>query len=432
MMSGPYEFALALRYLRPRRTFVSIITLVCVAGVTLGVAVLIIVISVMTGFDRQFRERLLGFSAHARVQRVDGPMNSWKEVARRIEAGPLVRAAAPYVNAQALVETQPERGGPRTFGAMIRGIDPALESRLHSVSNLVREGEFRLSPGAALVGVELADNFRIVPQQHLALYSTSAITRMRAAERRSRAEGSNGVDEASLADDFRVTGLVDFGLNDLNANIVLTSLGDAQDLGDYGDAVQGLSVMLRDPSPLGTEKAAEAIAAMLGPEFEVKTWLSDNGDFLDALSTERHMMFYLLFFIVLVAAFGIMGALITFVMQKTREIGVLKALGAAPASIAALFFCQSLVVGVVGVALGVGSGLTALAYRNPFLRFMSATLGFNLFPASVYQFRELPAQTVASDVIVICSGSLILCLLAGVLPAIRAAWMRPVEALRHE
>jgi lipoprotein-releasing system permease protein len=134
---------------------------------------------------------------------------------------------------------------------------------------------------------------------------------------------------------------------------------------------------------------------------------------------------------VLVAAFGIMSALITFIVQKTREIGMLKALGATPMSVALLFLAQSLVVGVLGVLSGLGVGMLALRYRNEFLRFMNDVMGFNLFPSSIYQLRELPAEVVASDVTVICGVSLVLCILAGVLPAIRAAWLQPVEALRH-
>jgi lipoprotein-releasing system permease protein len=135
---------------------------------------------------------------------------------------------------------------------------------------------------------------------------------------------------------------------------------------------------------------------------------------------------------VIVAAFGIMSALITFVVQKTREIGVLKALGGSPLSVAALFLGQSLVVGVLGVLSGLAFGLLALRYRNEFLRFMNEQVGFDLFPASIYQFRELPAETITSDVVIICGGSLIICIFAGVLPALRAALLQPVEALRNE
>ena len=154
--------------------------------------------------------------------------------------------------------------------------------------------------------------------------------------------------------------------------------------------------------------------------------------FLDALTTEKVLMFYILFFIVIVAAFGNMSALITFVVQKTREIGVLKALGARPSSIALLFVGQSAVVGILGVAAGFILGMVALHYRNEFLYFMNNRLGMDLFPASIYQFAGLPARIVPGDVAVICGGSLLICLLAGVIPALRAAWLQPVQALRNE
>lgn len=429
----PFELALALRYLQPKRTFVSIITLICVAGVTLGVAVLIIVISVMTGFDRQFRERIIGFSAHVKIERRGGPVENWRPLMDWLEHHRGVRAVAPYVNTQALIKTQPNSDSPRAFGALIRGVDPRLEDRLKlgGLTNLASEGDFRLTPGNLLPGFALADAFRIRPGDHLAVYSVAAFDRLDAALKRAKAKGGD-FDEALLADDFKVPGILDLGLNDLNANVVLAGLGDAQDMAGLGDAVQGLSVMLHDPSPLSTERVRRELETELGPDYFVSDWLTENRDFLNALGTERHMLFYLLFFIVIVAAFGIMSALITFVVQKTREIGALKALGAGPASIAALFFCQSLVVGVIGVLTGIGAGLFLLAYRNPFLRFMSEKVGFNLFPPSVYQFRELPAETITSDVVIICVGSLIICLLAGVLPALRAAWLQPVEALRNE
>jgi lipoprotein-releasing system permease protein len=158
----------------------------------------------------------------------------------------------------------------------------------------------------------------------------------------------------------------------------------------------------------------------------------ENQKFLHALAVEKNMMFYLLFFIVLVAAFGIMSALITFVVQKTREIGLLKALGASELQIAAIFMMQGLVVGVIGVATGFIAGVLLIHFRNDFLGFMNNTLHLDLFPAEVYQFRQLPARIVGSDVSIICCASLFMCLLAGVVPAIRAAWLQPVQALRNE
>ena len=426
-MPLPFELALALRYLRPKRTFVSIITLICIAGVTLGVAVLIIVISVMTGFDRQLREQLIGFSAHLRVEQRGHALQDWASVARSIGADSRVRAVAPYLDVPVLVETEG-----LSFGSIIRGIDPALEARANSITNRVLEGDGRLTPKTVLMGYALADAKGIRVGDHIAVYSAAAFSKLKASRDRAKAAGRSELDEVELAEDYRVRGLVDFGLNDLNANLIVTSLPDAQDLSGHGEGVQGLKVMLKDPDERQTLKMQQSLGRELGPAYNVPTWMDESRDFLNALSTEKTVMFFILFFIVIVAAFGIMSALITFVVQKTREIGMLKALGASPASVAGLFLAQSLIVGVLGVASGFLLGMLAIAYRNEFLATMNRLTGFNLFPPSIYQFRELPALIVPSDVWIICSISLLSCLIAGLIPAIRAAWLQPVEALRHE
>jgi lipoprotein-releasing system permease protein len=421
----PFELALALRYLRPKRTFFSVITLLCILGVTLGVAVLIIVISVMTGFDRQLRSKLVGFQAHVQVLGVGGPINDWRRLVDEIGTLPEVSGVAPFINTQVLFETQPEHGNPVPFGAMVRGIDPRLEARVSNLTNAIFEGEFRLTPNSLLVGYELARDYQLKPGDRVAAYSLPALHKMREAYQQKR-------EEASLAEDFIVRGILDLGLNDLNTSLILTSLGDAQQLGGQEEGVQGLKLMLHSPDEFATERVRNELVRKYGDAYRVTTWLLDNSTILNALQTERAMMFYILFFIVIVAAFGIMSALITFVVQKTREIGVLKALGGSPLSVAALFLGQSLVVGVLGVLSGLAFGLLALRYRNEFLRFMNEQVGFDLFPASIYQFRELPAETITSDVVIICGGSLIICIFAGVLPALRAALLQPVEALRNE
>ncbi len=434
MSSLPFELALALRYLRPKRTFVSVITLICILGVMLGVSVLIIVIAVMTGFDNKFRESLIGFQAHLKVEsRATATMTNWNAVMDRLDKNPAVRGVAPYVNAQVLIKSEPANGGPiRTFGAIVRGVHPELENHVSRLTNSVILGEARLTPHSLLVGVELADTFGIHPGDHLAVYAPAAFERLEASMDRARKEGRKDLDELPMATEFKVRGLADLGLHDLNANVIITSLADAQDLSGMDDGVQGLTVMLHDASEKNTLRLQAELQKQLGPEYGVSTWLQENRDFLNALATERSMMFIILFFIVIVAAFGIMSALITFVVQKTREIGMLKALGATPLSVSFLFLGQSLVVGVLGVLSGLGFGMFMLHFRNQFLRFMNDVVGFNLFPSTIYQFRELPAQIVTSDVLLICGVSLVICVLAGVLPAIRAAWLQPVEALRHE
>jgi lipoprotein-releasing system permease protein len=422
----PYELALALRYLRPKRTFVSVITLICILGVALGVSVLIIVISVMTGFGLQLRQTLIGFSAHISVEQVaPGAIKDWRPLMDRLATNPAVRGVAPYINTQILIDTQTERGGPQAFGTMARGIDPKLEGRVTELTNKLVAGEFRLTPNSLLVPVEVARQYGLRVGDHVAVYSLPALRRMREAQREKR-------DEVDTAEDFIIRGILDLGMNDLNKSLVITSLPDAAELWGQDDGVQGLTVMLHDPSDETTVRVTRELEAALGADYVLSNWMRQNRDFLNALATEKSVMFYILFFIVIVAAFGIMSALITFVVQKTREIGMLKALGATPLSVAMLFLTQSVVVGVLGVLSGFALGMLALKYRNEFLYFMNRVAGIDLFPASIYQFTGLPARIVPGDVAIICGVSLVICVLAGVLPALRAARLQPVEALRNE
>jgi lipoprotein-releasing system permease protein len=189
-------------------------------------------------------------------------------------------------------------------------------------------------------------------------------------------------------------------------------------------------VMLHDPSkaPLVRQQLQEE----LGPTYLVSTWEKEYAVILGALVVEKNVMFYLLFFIIIVAAFGITSALITFVVQKTREIGVLKALGSSSGQIMWIFLSQSLFVGVLGVLAGFGLGMLAVTYRNDFLFFLRRVTGFQLFPAQIYAFNELPALIDFGDIAIICGGSLVICLLAGLFPAWNAGRLKPVEALRHE
>jgi len=188
--------------------------------------------------------------------------------------------------------------------------------------------------------------------------------------------------------------------------------------------------MLKDPYQATEVK--RQLEQTLGREFTVTTWMEQNSAILSALIVEKNVMFYLLFFIVIVAALCILSAQITFVVQKTREIGMLKALGATNLQISGVFLSQSAIIGVLGVLAGYGLGILALTYRNEFLHFMNYWTGFELFPASIYGFSELPALIVARDIALICGSSFVICILGGVLPAWRAGRLKPVEALRYE
>jgi len=204
----------------------------------------------------------------------------------------------------------------------------------------------------------------------------------------------------------------------------------AQLMNGWDDQVQGLAVKIDD-----YYQAYDVyfdLAEQLGPEFGVRPWMADHREIFDSLQMEKNMIRYLLFFIVLVAAFGITSSLITFVVQKTREIGALRSMGAGSVQIMNIFLTQCLVVGAVGVGIGYWLGMLAVRYRNEFMAFVDRTFNTTVMPASVYQLGELPALVLASDVISICGFSLLICLLAGLVPALIAARLKPVEALRHE
>jgi lipoprotein-releasing system permease protein len=419
----PFELFLALRYLRPKRTFVSVITLISVLGVMLGVAVLIIVISVMTGFDRELREKLLGLNAHLKIHAERGTVGNYRHWMELIAAQPGVRGVAPYIMGQVLVKTQPTEGNSMVAAPWIRGIDPAWETNVTIVPDSVKIGEFDLSGGGLLVGTELAHSLRLNVGDRLAVYSTRHLEEMEKARKKEE-------ELAILPEDYTVRGIFDVGYYEYNASIIVISLENAQDLYRLDDQVHGLQVMLYDP--LAAESVREALRERLGPEFEISLWTEENSPILNALQVEKNVMFYLLFFIMIVAAFGIMNSLITFVVQKTREIGMLKALGSTVSQVVSLFLSQSLLVGFSGVISGFVLGMLALHYRNGFLHFMNRLTGLELFPASIYVFTELPALIVPGDVAVICGSALGACLVAGVVPAWIAARLQPVEALRHE
>jgi lipoprotein-releasing system permease protein len=414
---------LALRYLRPKRTFVSVITVISILGVMLGVAVLIIVISVMSGFDRQLREKIVGFNAHLRIEQPGGSLREYRELMATVASNHLVRGVAPYVEGQLMVKTQPAEGNPRYVVPLVRGVDPRFEPAISRLLDSVVEGTNDLRGYSLLVGEQLARSLGLKVGDALALYSVQQFEKWDRARKR-------GAEEAPVAEDYTVRGIFSLGFHEFDFAYMLCSLANAQDFFGLDGQVNGLMVALRDP-----DRAREVkldLLGTLGGEYSIATWVEDNSVLLDALVVEKNMMFYLLFFITLVAAFGICSALITFVVQKTREIGTLKALGASRLQVMALFLGQSLVVGLLGVTAGLGLGLLAVAYRNEFLFFMRRATHFELFPAKVYNFSELPALLVPSDLAIICGGSLLICLLAGLVPAWNAGRLEPVEALRHE
>lgn len=423
----PFELLFALRYLRPRRTFVSIITLISIIGVVLGVAVLIVVISVMTGFDLQLRDRIIGFESHLIVRQFGGPMQDYQQVAAFIRNQPKVKGASPFIEGPIVIETQRGERYSQIAAPFLRGIDSETSHEVSDIKDSVILGDFESIDGnGLLVGTALAKRLSLNIGDPVAVYSMSLLREVRNVLKKDPAEQTT----APLADDYVIEGIFDIGYYEYNANGMVCSLFNAQDLFSFGNEANGIHVMLDDPE--AATEVRETLLAQLGPDFIISTWLDRNEDIFNALVVEKNMIRFLLFFIVLVAAFGITSSMITFVVQKTREIGMLKALGASSRQIVWVFMSQSVFVGVLGVSIGLVLGLTAIEYRNEFLIFMNQTMEFSLFPASIYGFEELPAIVDPKDIWIICGGSLFFCVLAGVFPAFNAGRLQPVEALRHD
>ncbi len=305
----------------------------------------------------------------------------------------------------------------------VRGADPARENSVSVLPKSIIAGKFDLSRRGLVIGSALAQSLNLAVGDRVSIYSPNELKKMKEHQGKSN-------EEAVLPDDYTVTGIFDVGYYDYNYSVAVTSLENAQELYDLGDSVHGLMVMLRDPYQ--APAVSHELASALGPGYTITTWTEENSAILGALIVEKNVMFYLLFFIVIVAALCILSAQITFVVQKTREIGMLKALGATNLQISGVFLSQSAIIGVLGVLAGYGLGILALAYRNEFLHVMNRLTGWELFPAKIYGSANCRRSLTPATSLLICGSSFVICILGGVLPAWRAGRLKPVEALRYE
>jgi len=428
-----FSLFLALRYLKPKRTFVSIITLISVLGVTLGITVLILVISVMTGFDEELRDKVLGFDAHIIVTNedmADGVIQDWRGLVKEIDATPGVVAAAPYVQGPVIVEFEHRRLAP-----LIRGINMDDQEKVTPLKNLIIAGSAVLRGDSAIIGSEIARSLGIGVGDKLTVYSPGNISDVSALIDDLEKHPN---DPKRLADlkglvspnDLTVTGIFESGRFIYDSEFVLVPLHIAQELYAMEDDVHGITVKTVDPYQ--AEAVKNRMAAFLQPPLAASTWIDENKQLFDAIRTERNVMFFLLLFIVIVAAFGIMNTLITVTVQKTREIGIMKALGATTPQIIWVFLSQGMIVGFFGNASGLALGMLLIRYRNEFREWLGRVLHVHIFPAEIYQFSAIPAKVVPHDVAIICLSAFAICSLAALLPAYVASRLDPVEALRYE
>ncbi|HEX5364462.1 MAG TPA: lipoprotein-releasing ABC transporter permease subunit [Gallionella sp.] len=412
----PYELFIGLRYTRAKRRnhFISFISLISMMGMGLGVMALIVVLSVMNGFQTEIRDRMLGASPHMEVVADGGRMYDWPAVLELVEKHPQVAAAAPYVAGQGMLSF-----GQSVQGVMVRGIDPARETAITELSNKIkagsldelRSGEFGIVLGSDLaraLGVKLNEKVMLVAPQGQ-ITPAGMMPRLK---------------------QFRVVGIFEIGMAPYDNSLALIQIGDAQKLFLLGDAVTGISSKLHDIER--APQVASELQRELPPELYTNDWTHQNSNYFRAVQMEKRMMFIILSLIVAVAAFNIVSTLVMAVTDKQADIAILRTLGAAPSSIMKIFIVQGVVIGVIGTLSGCIGGIALALNLDVVVPFIEHTLGVQFLAKDVYYITELPSELRYHEVILIASMSFLISLLATLYPSWRASKTQPAEALRYE
>ncbi len=408
-MKLPFSIFLALKYLRPKRTILSVVTVISILGVSLGVAVLVIVLSVMSGFDELWKDKILGFNAHITVSSY-GHVDNAEDISSIIEDVEGVTGVAPFILNMGFVQH-----GDNVHTPLVKGMDPLKEASVSEIPSFVKEGSFFVDDETVMIGSDLALRLGVQLGDELLIYSPQQFVKQ---------------NEFALPEELVIGGIYEVGMWDYDMGYILCSLETARNLANMERGVQGLQVMTSDPYRAGL--TAERIREKLGGLYDVRTWMEMNRQLFSALRVEKNMMFFLLIFITIVAAFSIMNTLITVTVQKTHEIGLLKALGFSSGHVMGVFFWQGWISGLIGIMTGTALGLTVLHYRNVLMHWISRQFHLELFPKELYRLEEIPAVIQLQDIGVVVLTVMVICTLAGIVPAWRAAQLDPAKALRSE
>ena len=406
------------------------ISVISVLGVAIGVWALIVVLSVMTGFDKELRRKVLGFEAHLSVTTQQKTIRNWEEVQENLNSIPGVVASSPYVMGPVFVEYRSD-----FISAKLRGIEPESEEKIADLRAHIKVGQFDLDGDKCLMGRELAMIMGVKVGDKVLLHGPKNLRGVmeelkKAEEKNPEAKTIGEIRSMIQPMELEITGLFETGRFQYDAEFVVLPLHLAQILYGFEGDVHGLTVRTKDPEWAHEHKWD--IFEQLGEPFTVSSWIDQNAYLFDAIAVERGTMSVILFMIVLVAAFAIMNTLITVTVLKRKEIGVIKALGSSRGQITSIFVLQGAVVGFIGIIVGLVTALVTLAFRNEFRSFLSNVLGIQILPKSVYQLSELPAEIVPQHIALICVASFVACVGAGLLPALFAASLDPVKALREE
>ena len=412
----PFALFVGLRYTRAKRRnhFISFISLASMLGIALGIAALVTVMSVMNGFEREVRSRILGVASHVQVMGLDGVLTDWPRVAKEAAEAPEVVAAAPFVSAQGLLSS-----GAQVRGAFVRGILPDLEPKVADFAGQLKGGALGdLKPGefGIFLGADLARALRVHAGDRVTLIAPQG-----------------QVTPAGLVPrlkQFRVLGTFSVGHYEYDSGLALVRLEDAQALYRMGDAVSGVRLKLGDLFD------APRVARDLGRRITTEAWLTDwtqqNANYFRAIQIEKRMMFIILTLIIAVAAFNLVSTLVMVVTDKGPDIAILRTLGASPGTIQRIFMVQGTLIGLVGTVLGAILGVLLSLNIDVVVPAIERAFGFQVLSREVYYISELPSQLEWRDVGIVSAVALALSFFATLYPSWRAARVNPAEALRYE
>jgi lipoprotein-releasing system permease protein len=404
----------AFRYLRARRAegFVSVIAIFSLLGIMLGVATLIIVMSVMNGFRIEFVNHILGIEGHLAVLSSSGPLNNYDELDKRIGAVPGVVAARPQVEGQVLASS-----GKASTGVLIRGMRGAdIEHQPLLARSIDRDTLAQFKDDAIIVGDRLAARLGVTPGGRITLISPNG--------------NVTAFGTMPRIKSYVVAGVFDLGMYQYDNNMILMPLAAAQLFFNTGSGVSSIEIFAHDPDHLDAVRAA--VGAIIGPSARIVDWRQTQASYINAIEIERNVMFLILTLIILVAAFNIISGMIMMVKDKGRDIAILRTMGATRGMILRIFILSGASIGIVGTFLGFIIGTEFALHIEAIRQFVQDIIGVNLFSAEIYFFTQIPARVYPTDVITVVGMAFALSLLATIYPAWRAARLDPVEALRYE
>jgi lipoprotein-releasing system permease protein len=414
-MFRPIELAIGLRYIRAKRrnSFISFISLASMLGIALGVVALIATISVMNGFEKELRARILGMVSHATISGAGEHLTDWQRAVDLAQADPRVLGAAPYVEREALLNAA------RNQGALLRGVIPELDPNVSELAEKMKVGALSdLKPG----------DFGIVLGKELALWL--GVERGDAVMVMVPEARSTPIGVLPQMRRFTVVGIFEAGMQEYDLQLAVIHLQDAQKLLRMGQGVSGVRLKLTDM--FQAWNVARDLADKMGEFYRVRDWSRDHANFFRAIRMEKSVMFVILSLIVAVAAFNLVSSLVMLVTDKQADIAILRTLGLSPASVMGVFMVQGTLIGLVGIALGLIGGVLLTLNLHRVVAGLESMLGFELMPADVYYITGVPTELRWDDVSSIAGIAFVLCSLATIYPAWRAARTDPAMALRYE